>query len=269
MPAYLCVTCGVQQAPSSTPPGACPVCSDFRQYVGHDGQRWSTLEEIASAHEPDVRELEPGLSGIGLQPGFGIGQRALLVQTTSGNLLWDLAPMTPALADAVEARGGVAAIAVSHPHFYSTMAEWSNTFGAPVWLPTEDREWRARTDFEIVEFDGDPVEPVPGLTLLEVGGHFSGSAVLHWSDGADGEGVLFTGDSIQVVQDRRWVSFMRSYPNTIPLPAAAVGRIAETVAAMHFSRLYGGWWDSVVPDSADEAVQRSAERYLRAISEGV
>ena len=269
MPAYLCSTCGVQQAPSEDPPAQCRVCVDFRQYVGHDGQRWSTLEAIAADHQPDVRELEPGLSGLGLRPGFGIGQRALLVQTSSGNLLWDLAPMTPELAEAVRSRGGLAAIAVSHPHFYSTVAEWSNEFGAPVWLPVEDREWRSRRDFEIIEFANDPVEPVPGLTLLVVGGHFSGSAVLHWSEGADGDGVLLTGDSVQVVQDRRWVSFMRSYPNVIPLPAAAVVRIADSVAAFRFRRLYGGWWDSIVADAADEVVQRSAERYLRAISEGV
>ena len=269
MTGWLCVTCGVQQAPSERPPAECPVCLDFRQYVGHEGQHWASLADIAAAHQPDVRELEPSLTGIGLSPAFGIGQRALLVWTPNGNLLWDVVPLTRAVAEAVEDLGGVAAIAVSHPHFYSTMAEWSQHFEAPVWLPEADREWRPRTDFEIVEFTEDVAEPLPGLALLTVGGHFSGSAVLHWSEGADGEGALCTGDSITVVQDRRWVSFMRSYPNLIPLPGREVVRIADTVAGYRFERLYGGWWDSVVAEGADEAVQRSAERYLRAISEGV
>ena len=269
MTGWLCATCGVQHAPSESPPAECRVCLDFRQYVGHQGQRWASLDDIAAAHEPDVRQLEPSLSGVGLRPGFAIGQRGLLVWTPGGNLLWDLPPMTPALAGAVEELGGVDVIAVSHPHFYSSVAEWSQRFGAPVWLPLADREWRLRTDFEIVDFGDDPAEPLPGLTLLAVGGHFAGSAVLHWSEGADGEGALFTGDTIYVGQDRRWVSFMRSYPNLIPLPGPDVVRIADAVAAYPFERLYGGWWDSIVASGADETVQRSAERYLRAISEGV
>ena len=43
--------------------------------------------------------------------------------------------------------------------------------------------------------------------------------MLHWPAGANGKGALLTGDIIQVVQDRRYVSFMRSYPNLIPLGA--------------------------------------------------
>ena len=269
MTAYVCRTCGVQQPPTEAPPAVCPVCSDFRQYVGHDGQAWTSVDEIAATSRPDVRDLEPDLTGVGLAPPFAIGQRALLVSTPSGNLLWDAVPMTPALAAAVHERGGVSDIAISHPHFYSTVAEWAREFSAAVWLPIADREWRQRTDFQIAEYGDEPVVPLPGLTLLAVGGHFEGSAVLHWSEGAGGEGALLAGDTIYVAQDRGWVSFMRSYPNLIPLPAFSVARIAERVAGHHFERLYGGWWDSVVTHAADETVQRSAERYLRAIREGV
>ena len=268
MTGWICATCGVQQAPSETQPAACPICQDFRQYVNPEGQRWVAPADIAAAHRPDVRELETALTGVGLDPGFAIGQRGLLVWTPAGNLLWDLAPMTPALVEAVRDAGGVAAIAISHPHFYSTMAEWSQEFEAPVWLPVDDREWRQRTDFEITEWT-DMAEPLPGLTLLQVGGHFAGSAVLHWGEGAGSEGVLMAGDSIYVAQDRRWVSFMRSYPNLVPLPAHDVVRISDVVAPFRFQRLYGGWWTSVVDGDADVSVQRSVERYLRAIAEGV
>ncbi len=268
MPAYVCATCGVQQPPSERRPQACPVCEDYRQFVGHGGQRWTTLEEIAIAHHAKVRVIEPGLHGVGLEPEFAIGQRALLAWTSGGNLLWDCVPMTRALREEVRALGGVAAIAISHPHFYSTVAEWSLEFDAPAWLPAADREWRQRDDFEVREWEG-RAEPLPGCTLLQVGGHFTGSAVLHWTEGEEVEGELFTGDSIQVAGDRRWVSFMRSYPNFIPLPAADVVRIANAVAPFHYSRLYGGWWWRAVESDADEVVQRSAERYLRAISEGV
>lgn len=266
--AWICVTCGVQQPPSPAPPPACPICDDFRQFVGPDGQQWAHLAEIASSHEPDVRRLEEGLTGLGLVPSFGIGQRALLAWTPAGNLLWDCVPMTPALAASVRDLGGISAIASSHPHFYSTLADWSREFGAPAWLPAADAEWRMRADFEIVEWQ-DQAEPLPGVQLVQVGGHFEGSAVLHWTNGEESEGVLCTGDSIQVVSDRRWVSFMRSYPNQIPLPAHEVVRIADLVAQFRFARLYGGWWERTILADADAAVQRSVERYLRAISEGV
>lgn len=269
MTGYLCDACGVQQAPSEGEPASCPICGDFRQYVPAGGQRWTALDALSERTRPDVRDLEPGLAGVGLEPAFAIGQRGLLIATLGGNLLWDLPPMTPPLAAEVRKCGGVRAIAVSHPHFYSTVAEWSREFGAPVWLPLADRRWRQRADYEIVEYGDETVSPLPGLSILTVGGHFDGSSVLHWSEGAGGAGALMTGDSIYPVQDRRWVSFMRSYPNLIPLNAAAVLRIAERVRPHRFERLYGAWWEAVVDGSADEAVQRSAERYLRAISEGV
>ncbi len=268
MIAWICATCGVQQPPAPTAPERCPVCDDFRQYVGPGGQRWSSLPEVAREHAPDVRQLEPGLVGLGLQPAFGIGQRALLAWTPGGNLLWDCVPMTPGLADAVRELGGITAIAASHPHFYSTVAEWSQEFGAPAWLPAADAGWRMRTDFEIVEWE-EQAEPLPGALLVQVGGHFEGSAVLYWTNGEESRGALCAGDSIQVVADTRWVSFMRSYPNLVPLPATEVVRISDVVGQFRYDRLYGGWWDRVVAGDADAAVQRSAERYLRAVSEGV
>ena len=88
---------------------------------------------------------------------------------------------------------------------------------------------------------------LPGLTLVRCGGHFTSSTVLHWADGAEGRGALLTGDTIAVALDRRYVTFMRSYPNLIPLSAAAVRRIVAAVEPFAFDRIYGGWWDYVVP----------------------
>jgi glyoxylase-like metal-dependent hydrolase (beta-lactamase superfamily II) len=101
------------------------------------------------------------------------------------------------------------------------------------------------------------------VTVVQVGGHFEGSTVLHWSDGADGRGALFTGDSIAVTQDRRWVTFMRSYPNYIPLPAETVQGIVAAVEPYEFDRIYGCWPGSEVRTGAKDAVRRSAERYVR------
>jgi hypothetical protein len=63
--------------------------------------------------------------------------------------------------------------------------------------------------------------------------------------------------------DRRWVSFMYSYPNLIPLSAAAVRRIADSIRPFRFARIYGAWDGRQVTVGGPDAVERSAERYLR------
>jgi len=262
VPNYLCVTCGVQFAASAEPPTRCPICDDERQYVGWDGQRWTTLEELRADHRADIREEEPGLVGIGCEPGFAIGQRALLVQAPSGNVLWDcISLVDDEIGSRVEALGGIAAIAISHPHYYSSMVEWSRAFDAPVLLHAADREWVMRPDDAIELWEGETRELGPGLTLVRCGGHFAGGTVLHWAAG----NALLSGDIVQVVQDRRWVSFMYSYPNLIPLPASEIRRIVAALEPYDFDRIYGAWWGRVVAEDGKAAVTRSAERYLRAI----
>ena len=265
MEAFVCRTCGVQHAASPAPPPGCAVCEDERQYLPPGGQRWATLNELsAEGRRIDVRDLEPGLSGIGADPTIGIGQRALLVQTAAGNLLWDcLGFIDEQGVAAVRARGGLHGIAMSHPHFYGVCVEWSQAFGgAPIYIPAADREWVMRPDPAVTIWEG-ILKPLPGLTLIQCGGHFEGSAVLHWAEGADGLGALLTGDSITVVPDRRFVSFMRSYPNLIPLSEAEIRRIVSTVEPYRFDRVYGGWWDRVVARDGKDAIKRSADRYLQ------
>jgi glyoxylase-like metal-dependent hydrolase (beta-lactamase superfamily II) len=263
--AYICQTCAVQQAPSEKPPPACPICEDERQYVRQGGQAWTTLEELRrGGRRIELRELEPGLVGVGITPAFGIGQRALLVRTARGNILWDcVGYIDDAAIDAIRARGGISGIAFSHPHFYGVMVEWSKAFGgAPIYIPEADREWVQRKDGPIVSWAGTR-ELAPGVTLIQCGGHFEGSAVLHFADGAEGKGALLVGDTITVVPDVRFVSFMRSYPNLIPLPADEIRQIVDRVRPYRFDRIYGGWWDRVTPSGGIGAIERSAERYLR------
>ena len=270
MNAYICRTCGVQFAPTESPPAACPICDDERQYVGRGGQQWTTLEALRTERSSEIAEVEPGLTTIDTRPSFAIGQHAHLIQTPAGNLLWESTSLVDAAAvEAVRARGGLAAIAISHPHFYSSVVEWSRAFGdAPIWLHAADREWVMRPDRAIRFWDGESADPLPGsgLTLIRVGGHFPGSAALHWPAGAEGRGVLLCGDMPQAVSDRRWVSFMYSYPNLIPLPASEIGRIAAALAPHRFDRLYSSWVDRVVPTDAHAVVQRSAARYVEKIT---
>jgi hypothetical protein len=104
-----------------------------------------------------------------------------------------------------------------------------------------------------------------GVTLIRVGGHFEGSTALHWAAGANGKGALLSGDMPQVVSDRRFVSFMRSYPNLIPLSARAIHAILDSLKGYSYDRLYGGWFERVVQSDAQATVMRSADRYLKAI----
>ena len=266
---FICKTCGVEFAESAEPPERCPICEDPRQYVGWEGQQWTTMAELrAAGYRCDVREEEPNLTGIGITPQFSIGQRALLLQTAGGNVLYDCVSLLDDDAvQAVKARGGIDAICFSHPHFYDSMVSWSEALGdAPIYIPEADRAHVMRPHPNIRYWDGSPLELAPGATLIRCGGHFAGSAALHWADGAGGKGALFVGDTLTVVPDRRFVSFMTSYPNLIPMSAREVEGIAAAIEPYEFDRIYGGWWGRNIMSGAKEAVRRSVERYIRHIT---
>ncbi len=266
---YICVTCGVQYVESQQPPEHCKICEDDRQYVNWKGQTWTTLEDLGRDHRNILRTLEPGLTGIVTEPGFAIGQQAHLIHTARGNILWDSNSLIDdATVEAVRTLGGISAIAICHPHFYSSMVDWSRAFAnVPIYLHASNREWVMRPDPSIVYWEGETYSLGDGVTLIRCGGHFPGSTVLHWAAGAEGRGALFTGDTITVVPDRRYVSFMYSYPNLIPLPASAIRGIVKSVEPYPFDRIYGGWHERVVSNNAKAAVARSADRYIHAIQD--
>ena len=267
MPSYICTTCGVGYAETDAPREVCLICADERQYVNAKGQSWTTLEELASDHVNELKSMEPGLTALGSKPAVAIGQRALVVERPDGGVMWDCTPViTDEALAAIAAKGGIKAIAISHPHFYSTMVDWSRALGGvPIYLHEDNRDYVMRPDPAIEYWSGETKEIAPGITLVRTGGHFTGSTVLHWAEGAEGRGVLMTGDTITVVPDTRWVSFMYSYPNLIPVNARTVERIVKAIKPFAFDRIYGGWWDRVVDTDAKAAVQRSAERYIAAI----
>lgn len=264
---YICITCGTQFAQSSQTPERCPICEDERQYVGHDGQQWTTLPELQQSHRNRIERQEDRLYGIGTEPKFAIGQRALLIQSDQGNVLWDCVSLIDdETIERVNALGGVSAIAVSHPHYYSSAVEWAQAFGVSLYLHEADRQWAMRPDPAIEFWQGDTLEIQAGITLIRTGGHFAGGTVCHWASGTSALGTLCTGDVIQVVADKRWVSFMYSYPNLIPLAADKIRQIVEAVEPYAFERIYGAWWEAVVLSQAKASVRRSAERYLKAIA---
>jgi glyoxylase-like metal-dependent hydrolase (beta-lactamase superfamily II) len=269
MPAYICVTCGTQHAESDDPPSACRICTDERQYVGLAGQRWTTLEALAETHEIHLQALESGLWGFETRPGFAIGQRALLVQHPEGNVLWDcLSLVDQAGVDRVADLGGLAAIAISHPHYYGSMVEWSRAFGGvPIYIHDADARWVCRPDPAVAFWAGETCPLADGITLICCGGHFEGGTILHWAGGADRRGALLTGDIVKVGWDRASVSVMRSYPNLIPVGPSTIRRIETRLAAIPYDRIYGAWTGHEIAADARAVVGRSLRRYLSAIAE--
>ncbi|MFH6688951.1 MBL fold metallo-hydrolase [Cellulosimicrobium funkei] len=256
---WICRTCAVEHAER---PAVCAICADERQWVPATGQAWTTLAELAAAGERLVlEELEPDLFGLTSEPTVGIGQQAKIVRTPAGTLLWDPPGyVDDAAVEQVRALGPVVAIAASHPHMFGVQVEWSRALGdVPVLVAEADAHWVARPDPVIETWTGER-EVLPGVVLSQPGGHFPGSAVVHWAAGADGRGVLLSGDTIFANPDRTSVSFMRSYPNRIPLSAAVVLRVAERVARRPFERLYNNF-EGVIPADARAVVLRSAQRH--------
>ncbi len=264
---WLCATCAVETTPIVTatgeePPPSCPICEDERQYVPPTGQLWTTLQRLQREGERvTVTQLEPDLYGLSSEPKVGIGQRAMLLCTPEGNLLWDpTGYVDEAAAAAVQDLGGAAVIATSHPHMFGAQTSWSRMLGGvPVLVNAADRHWVQREDAAIQTWSGEE-EVLPGVLLRTIGGHFPGSAVVHWD-----RGVVLSGDTVFPGPSQKWVTFQRSFPNDIPLSAAVVRRVADLVCDRPFDRMYGNL-GNVVPVDAREAVLRSAERYIGWVS---
>ena len=267
MTRYICRQCGTQYPDSGAPPAGCAICEDDRQYVRWTGQDWTTLDELRRTHALRFTEEGEGIAGIPMEPAFAINQRPLLLQSPAGNVLWDCVSLVTDEAVAeIKRRGGLTAIAISHPHYYTAMLEWSAAFGGvPVYLHADDRQWVMRPGPEIVHWTGETLALNSEMTLIRCGGHFAGGQVLHWSRAEGGRGALMTGDIVMVVLDRRYVSFMYSFPNYIPLNATAVHAIAAALAPYAYDSIYGGWTNQKIIGDAKQAVAVSVERYVRAI----
>jgi hypothetical protein len=193
----VCNTCGTQHPTADRAAlTTCFICDDPRQYTPPSGQSFTTLAELrssASAGEdqqqrrhnefhPLIKDDALRFTRIVTKPAFAIGQRAILIRTPKGNVLWDcVAYIDDDTVARVKEMGGIQAMVISHPHFYSTHLEWAERFGCPVYLAREDREWLARRDEKRqvsldgietkVEINGEDT----GVRVVKLGGHFPGS----------------------------------------------------------------------------------------------
>ena len=220
--------------------------------TGSAGRR---IGELAATHVNTVRR-DGELVGIGTEPRFAIGQRALVVPSAIGNVLWECVTLLDdATAEAVEALGGLAAIAISHPHYYSSMVEWAHRFECPVLLHRDDAEWIMRPDDAIELWEGETRE-LGGLTLLRLGGHFAGATVLHRARRRRDAALRRrrAGDPGPRVG---LVHVLLSEPDPAAGGRGASGwrRALEPYA---FERIQGAWWGTTIARDGSAIVQRSA-----------
>lgn len=269
----ICVTCGTQfDVPYEQAPKGCRICDDPRQYVPATGQAWTSLAREKGQHENSFEQdkFDERIWFITTNPKLGIGERCILLQTPAGNVLWDLITYldTPTI-DFIASKGGLAAIVISHPHFYTTHLEWAKTFNCPVYTSLADQEWLSRKDpYGLRKLIEGNTKIVEGVTAVQCGGHFDGSLVLHW------DGKLFIADTMMSVPSGIYhegrppgtssFSFMWSYPNMIPLPPSKIHDIWKALKPFEFTATYGGFpGQNVQRSDLKQAVLESMKIFVK------
>ncbi|RBR25697.1 uncharacterized protein FIESC28_01660 [Fusarium coffeatum] len=260
----LCVTCGTQyDIPFVERPSTCRMCNEPRQFVPPSGQSWTTLEELQTTHKNEFKQdqNDKRIWSIFSTPQVAIGQRAVFIQTESGNVLWDcISLLDQETINFIKSHGGLAAIAISHPHFYSTHLEWAREFDCPVYLAYDDQEWLNRKDTEHrrILFRDETQEILPGVTMIKLGGHFPGSSVLHWNNN------ISRLNRLHHTKDHQVFFFHYAFSNFIPLGPTAMHLMWNRLRPWHFTAVYSLFFRTTVrePNVKDlilESMQRQAK----------
>lgn len=264
--AWTCQACGVQSALGSTPPDHCAICEDERQYSSAHVQRWAETDQLGREHPIRFADAD-GVTTMVLDPGFAINQRAFLIPHPGGNIMWEvLAGVTDEAVNTIRQHGGVTAIAISHPHFYGAMTDWSVALGnVPIYIHEADRHWVQRPCDQIRFWSGSRHSLTDQIELVQLGAHFDGSTGLWWKAGPRDGGSLFSGDAIQVAKAGRCAGFMYSYPNAIPLGSAALAGLQSRVADIAYDDIYGFSDDRQIIGGAKAEIDASFQRSRAAI----
>ncbi len=255
----ICQTCGTHYADKA--PQTCAICEDERQYVPATGQKWTSYDELSQTRTVRFNKLLPDVYQLRINPAFGIAQRAHLLLSPGGNLLWDCLPfLDEATVAFIRSKGGLKGIAISHPHYYSLMKVWADTFDCPIFLHKADSEWVMDQSDRIQFFEGGKQVLWDGMEIIHTGGHFAGSTILYTPNTGD-KGSVFVGDTLQVALSRQFIAMMYSYPNIIPLPLSEINRISNIIMSLNFDGMYGAFEWQDIHSGAKEIFERSVKRY--------
>jgi glyoxylase-like metal-dependent hydrolase (beta-lactamase superfamily II) len=234
----ICSTCGTYYI-ATTAPELCVICADERQYFPPTGQSWTKPKDLHYKHSIKLNKLQDRLYELEINPMFAIGQRALLVLSEQGNVLWDCIPMLDELTtEFIKLKGGLKAIGFSHPHYYSNMNEWAEVFDCPVYIHTNDAAHIVQPGKNIKCWQGDELELWDGMKILLIGGHFAGSCILHVPF-LSPKGTIICGDTLFLSPNKKHFSAAWSSPNRMPLPLKEMKRIQERLQTIPFDSFYG------------------------------
>ena len=260
----ICTACGTQYNVEEIKDNHCKICDDARQYVPATGQEWISPGDLQKDHAVQVRQVYDNLYSLTVLPSFAIGQRAFLVLSPNGNVLWDCIPLLDEETEAfINSKGGLKAIAISHPHYYSNVEEWAEAFDCPVFIHKKDEEWAPKFD-DLVLWEGEEKALWDGIKMINIGGHFPGSCILHVPS-LSANGTIFCGDSLYISRSRKHVSVMYSYPNHIPVASSEIERIAQMLANIPFDRMYGAFPYQHLTENVSCLLHQSIERYREAV----
>lgn len=258
----LCCTCGTSY-PEDYHSNDCLICNEERQYVPEEGQVWTTQGALSSTHKNKITKINDRLFEIVVEPKFAIGQRAFLVLSESGNVLWDCVPLLDEeITRFISSKGGLNAIAFSHPHYYSNMNDWAKAFDCPIYIHEADRRYIVDKSEQIKLWEGEEIPLWDDLKLVNIGGHFEGSSVLLISE-LSKNGTILTGDTIYLSPSKKHFAIMYSYPNRMPLPVSEIKRIKQRFDTLDFDSVYGFYSYQNLIGTAKELLEASIKRYLR------
>lgn len=241
------------------------------------GQQWTSLKSLRGSHKNVFEPLKQGCGiwTIRTEPKVGIGQRCFLITTPSGNVLWDcITFLDEQTIRTIRDKGGLTAIVISHPHFYSAHLLWAEAFDCPVYIAAEDEEWCVIRDINarrrLVQAAVQQIST--GIDAIKLGGHFPGSMVLRYQPerAAADEAHLFIADTFMTVPSALYhrdrpagttsFSFMWSYPNQIPLPPDKIHKMWSILKDSRFGSTHGGFagqdvWDQRVRQRVLQSMQ--------------
>ncbi|KAI1105792.1 beta-lactamase-like protein [Jackrogersella minutella] len=277
----VCTACGTQfPTVDRQEVKTCFICDDPRQFTPQTGQSFTTLDEIRSSAKNTWTAFKGDSRFVSIftEPKVGIGQRAILIKTPLGNVLWDCITL---IDDETVAKikdiGGLKAIVISHPHYYTTHVEWARAFDCPVYLAAEDRQWTTQSSthqvfVEETELDLQIDSASSGIMVLKLGGHFPGSFVSLY------DGHLFIADTLVTTPSGlgSWdtdavgsvrtrpaglnsYSFMWSIPNMIPLPPSELERMWGILKKYDFSSTHGAFYTMDIVKTVSEMKRRVLE----------
>lgn len=257
----ICETCGTQYGAEHQHTDHCPICNDDRQYIGDNGQRWTNMEQLKKEHTNKFSQINYRLYTLKTEPAFALGQRAFLLLSPNGNVLWDCIPLLDeATIDFIKSKGGLKAIVFSHPHYYSTMNDWAAAFNCPVYIHQNDAGFVFYKSDAVRLWEGEFLYLWDDVSIAHIGGHFPGSCLLQ-IDSLSPKGTLLCGDSLYLAKSKRHIAIMYSYPNQILLSKKEFIAAYNRCSGLRFDTLYGAFEGQGIEGNAYQIFTASMNRY--------